>query len=308
MPECYTYIHTAMQALIHSGHTVASPSAFRAGAIGLTPLYVYQLWKTRPRPRPNLPALAAKMRHEKTGAFLLALVRYAVTTTQQSYVLGFLTHYATDCTVNPYITAMAAPGAPYGIPDGRHILAPALDAELYFWDYKTRTVQLHASTPVLITEELAQVTSLLRDAIREVYHKNVPQVALADAFHANQTVRGMLLSPVGKLFLKVTNPTTHSAFGPLQYRTQPGKPLLPLPLTWTNPHSQVQMELTYPQLLTLAEQSGGICITAAMRYWLGTLEEEDLAQVFGSDDYDTGLPCAAPGSVAAAQHSQAPSA
>lgn len=291
MPECYTHIQTATGALGRSGHTVASSSAFRAGATGFAPFYLYQLWKARPRP--NLPALATRMRHEKTGGFLQTLVAYAATPTQQSYALGFLASYATDCIVNPYIAAMSATGAPYGMPDGKHILTAALDAELYYRDYKTRSIELHAAAPVLITEELAQVTCLLRQAIRQVYGKNVPLAALADAFHANYSVRRMLLSPAGRVALKITNPTTHSAFGPLKYRRQPGQPLLPLPLAWTDPFSGEKWEMTYPQLLTLAEQSGAVCITAAMRYWLGLLEETDLAEAFRNCDYDTGMPCAA---------------
>ncbi len=288
MPESYTLIYTASQALARSGNTVASPSAFRAGATGFAPFFLYQLWKKRPRP--NLPELAAHMRHEKTGEFLLALVRYATTATQQSYALGFLCCYTASCTLSPYSAAMSAPGAPYDLPDGNTILACALDTELYHRDYKTRTIQLHASTPVLLTEELAQVTALLRETIRAVYQKNVPQVALADAFHTNLLAHKMLLSAPGRLFLNITNPSTHSAFGPLRYRAQPGKRLLPLPATWVNPHSQVPVALTYPQLLSLAERSGAICITSAMRYWLGLLEESDLLEIFGNNDYDTGLP------------------
>lgn len=290
MPECYTYTHTAMQALIHSGHTVASYSAFRAGAVGFVPMYMYQLWQ--PIPRPDLPALATKMRHEKTGDFLLALIRYAVTSTQQSYVLGFLAHYATDCTLNPYITAMSLRGAPYGFLNGKDTFAAALDTQLYFQDYKTRKIHLHASTPVLITDELAQISSLLRHAIQDVYKKNLPQVALADAFHYNLFVRQILHVPFGKIALAFTNKTIKSSFGSLKYRTQKGKKLLQLPKKWANPYTKAQMDLSCSQLLTLAEQSAGVCVGAAMRYWLGTLEEENLAEVFRNDDYDTGLPCA----------------
>lgn len=294
MPECYTHVHIATQALMRSGNTVASLPAFIAGANGPDPLFNFQLWKRRRKP--NLPALAARMHHEKTGDFLLALIRGATTPAQQSYVLGFITHYTTDCTLYPYIAAMSAPSQPYKEHDGRYLLAASIDAELHYRHYKTRLVALNAGTPVLITDELAQVCHLLREAIDAVYGYDVSLLALADAFHDNRSIRRLLLSKTGaKRFLyRLAQPAKASKYGgPLAARMQPAAPLRRLPQLWVNPYSGEEANLTFDEVLAVAEQTGAVCVTAAMHSWLGSLSDEKLAVILGSNDYYTGLPCKA---------------
>ena len=64
-----------------------------------------------------------------------------------------------------------------------------------------------------------------------------------------------------------------------------------LPDAWINPYTGEEMALTLPEVIALAEQTGAICLTAAMRYWLGTFSEDKLAAVLGNNQYHTGLPC-----------------
>lgn len=292
MPECYTHVYLANQALMRSGNTVASIPAFIAGANGPDPLYMYYIWKKNRKP--NLPALAYKMHHQDTGAFLLALLRGATTPVQQSYALGFVSHYVTDCTLNPYIDAMASKGFPFAVPNGRWLMGAALDSTLYYRDYRTLQVPLHAGTPVLITDDLAQVITLLRDAFAEVYGLDIPLLALADAYHHNSFIRKMLISkshlkaPVLRLMQKGR---AVRYGGPFTARMQPAKKLPRLPQNWTNPHSGDEMKLLLDEVLALAEQTGAICLRAAVRYWLGELSEEKLAATLGNNDYTTGLPC-----------------
>ncbi len=291
MPECYTYVYLANQALTRSGNAVASQPAFIAGANGPNPLYMYRIYKKKREP--NLPALAARMHREKTGQFLHALIRYATTPAQQSYALGFITHYTTDCTLYPYMAAMSVAGAPYAGEQGRYEMACALDSTLYHRDYKTLLVPLHAATPVLITEELAQVCALLREAVADVYQQQLPLIAFSDAFHDNLAMHKLMISRTGlkKPLLSIIEPSGLPHYdGPLAARTQPGKMLKPLPDSWVNPFSNKSMNLTFDEVVAAAVQTGALCVTAVMRYWLGDFSEDKLIAVLGNNDYYTGMP------------------
>ncbi len=288
MPECYTHSYIATQALMRSGLTVASRPAFMAGANGPDPLFMYQPWKKKRHP--DLPALADKMHREKTGEFLEVLLHYAVTPVQQSFALGFLTHYTTDCTFFPYLAAV---GKGAGVGKIQHGIEAALDSKLYYQDYKTYTVPLHAGTPVLITEDLAQVTSLLHEAIKTVYGIDIPAVALADMYHDNLYVRRMLVAKPGpkRLLVKFMEARGGGNYHrDYSNRVQPAKPLGSLPEKWVNPYTKEEMNLTLAELLALAEQTGAVCMAAAMKFWLGELEDENLPKLFGNNNYYTGLP------------------
>lgn len=292
MPDCYTHVYVATQALMRSGLTVASTPAYMAGANGPDLFFMYQAHKKMPKP--NLRALAAKMHREKTGDFARALISNAVTPVQQSYTLGFITHYTTDCTLNPYIAAMAGEGMPYNEKLGRCKMENALDSKIYFDLYKTRCVALHAGTPVLITQDLSQVCTLLRDAIKEVYEVELPLVVLADAFHENVKMRKKLYSSTGfkRFFRRLFETERPEKYGaPLSCRMQPAPKLRRLPEKWVNPYTSEEMDLNLDEVLSLAVQTGAVCITAAMHYWLGRLTDEKLISVLGNNNYCTGLPC-----------------
>lgn len=296
MPECYTHSYIATRALMRGGSVAASFPAFLAGANGPDPLFAYHAWKRKPEP--NLEALAKRMHREKAGTFLTTLVQLAMTPAQQSYALGFLSHYAADCVLNPYVSAMSLKGAPYGMQRGYQWMQSAIDSQLYYQDYRTRLVPLHAGTPVLITDDLAQVTSLLRDAVLQAYGMDVPPVALADTFHNNLTVRKFLISPHGgkKFLARVMEPVLFGKKGgdKILSRMQPAKPLKKLPATWTNPYTHEETNVTLEELILLAEQVGAGYIVAALEFWLGNIDGAQLATVVGDNNYYTGLP---PGAV-----------
>lgn len=295
MPECYTHAYIATHALMRSGQTVASHPAFLAGANGPDPLAMHQFWKRQGRG--ELPELSSRMHKEKTGEFLNALVQYAITPVQQSYVLGFLTHYTTDCTLNPFIAAMSMTGAPYEGPHGARKLKTALDSALYHKDYKTYLVPMHAGTPVLITEDLAQVSSLLHEVILNVYELDIPAIALADTFHDNSNVRKYLVakSGVSRGWKYFSTPFRIGAkrANNLLSRMQPGQPLKNLPGHWVNPFTGEELNLTLDEVVALAEQTGGACIAAAMHFWLGEIQEGQLKEILGDNNYYTGLPIGA---------------
>lgn len=298
MPDRYTHSYIATQALSRSGQVVFSRTAFSAGANGPDPLYAFQPW--RREKNPNLPALAQRMHTESTGQFLNTLVRLAVTPVQQSYVLGFLTHYAADCTVRPYVEAMCRPGQPYaGGVQAHSRMQASLDSTLYYQEYRTYLVPLHAGTPVLITEELAQVVSLLHDAILDVYGVDIKATALADSFHNNLTQRKILISRSGvkKVLVSLVERVVYSgkdAKGKLRSRMQPAPPLKKLPVQWVHPYTGEERDQTTDELLLEAREVGAVYIAAAMQFWLGDIDAEHLARVLGNMNYYTALDSSLP--------------
>lgn len=296
MPECYTHGYVAAQALVRSAQVVASHPAFLAGANGPDPLVFYKFWHAKPQP--NLLALAEKMHHEKTGEFLNTLVKLSITPVQQSYALGFLTHYASDCVLHPYFAAMCQRDGPYQRPNGERWLASSFDSALYYKNFKTHTVSLHAGTPVLVGEDLAQVANLLHEVILLVYEKDVPVVVLSDTFHDNLAVRRQLISKRSgrKVMAGLAERLIFSKKGKdwIRSRIQPAPPLKPLPETWTNPYTGQTHNITAEEVLVEAENAGAMCVTAAMDYWLGNIDAPQLEQILGNNDYFTGLPADLP--------------
>ena len=53
--------------------------------------------------------LGNRMHEENTGAFLHSLMTRVSTRPQVEYALGFLSHYATDTVMHPYVCALCQP-------------------------------------------------------------------------------------------------------------------------------------------------------------------------------------------------------
>lgn len=290
MPYSYTHAYIAHRALTRSGHIAASNPAFLAGVNGPDALFAFAY--RRQTPKPNLPALAQRMHTEQTGAFLQQLVLLAVTPVQQSYVLGYATHCAADALLNPYIQAMSQSGKPYGQKQGKLCMEAALDATLYYKDYRTYLVPVAAGAPALLAEELAQVTGLLRAAVLQVYRADIPPVALADTYHDNYRYKKLLYSRFGAkkalvsllaLFVPARNR------GSLKAAMQPAKPLKSLPSGWVNPYTRQAQNQTLEELLQQAQEAAGVYITTIVQYWLGQVGAAHLAKVLQGRNLYTGL-------------------
>lgn len=292
MPDCYTHTLLGTRALMRCGQTVANWPAFIAGANGPDVLYADRFW--RRGKKKNLPALAKRIHTENTGVFLAALVQLAMTPAQQSYALGFLSHYAADCIVHPFVKAMCAPGAPYHGPKGKLRMQASLDSTLYYQDYKTYLVPLHAGSPVLISDSLAQVSSLLHEALLRAYAVDVPVVTLSDAFHHNLQMHKWLISRTGikKVFVPLLGTVLRGGNQrkEIQSRMQPAPPLKTLPQRWQNLYTNQWAEQTLEELLLEAQEASAVCIAGAMRFWLGKINAAQLAFVLGDNNYYTGMP------------------
>ena len=78
------------------------------------------------------------MHEEQCGAFLRSLVFRAFTPAQRSYVMGFLTHYAADATLHPYVAAQTAPGGVFARPYGHGFCEVAMDSWFHQTDQAAR--------------------------------------------------------------------------------------------------------------------------------------------------------------------------
>ncbi|MDL2253071.1 hypothetical protein LJC49_03250 [Ruminococcaceae bacterium OttesenSCG-928-I18] len=301
MPDSYTHVNIALQALLRGGQAVASLPCYIAGANGPDPFHMYQFW--RRNRQPDLSALADRIHREQTGRFLAAMLDLAITPEQQSYTMGFLTHYTTDCTLYPYIAALGDAGFFKGKRERLQFEA-SIDSELFYGNYRTRTVPLYAATPMLLTDDLGQVTQLLHESLLATYGVDIPVVDLADAFHDNVSVRKAMISPRGvkKTWAKLVAPlrTGSKNAMPMLARFQPGKPLPPLPEKWKNPYSGEEMHLRFEEVILLAEQTAAAAVVAAMRYWLGEIDGAKLLSILGDNNYYTGQPNPPPGTPARA--------
>ena len=103
MPEGYTHVRTARKAAETIHYKIQCPAAFAAGANGPDSFFCFEIWKKRAKRRYDLPGLGSRMHEEKTGAFLRSLCANVKTRPQVEYTLGFLSHYAADTVVHPFI-------------------------------------------------------------------------------------------------------------------------------------------------------------------------------------------------------------
>lgn len=292
MPDSYTHVAIAQQALLRSGQVTASEACYTAGANGPDPLYFFELGKRHKQP--DLPAIGRRIHKEKTGDFLSCLLLFSITPQQQSFTQGFLAHYITDCTLNPYIAAMGDKGF-FRSKRERLRFEASIDSELFYRRYRMRHVPAFLSAPRLTAEDLGQVASLLHDAILDTYGEDVPIVALSDAYHSYELLRERMAAPSGlrRFFTKLTAPLRYGGQAlSVTGRLQPAPALPPLPEDWQNPYTAEAVHLTFDEVVAVAESTAGVVLAAAMRYWLGQVSDEKIREIVGDNNYYTGRPCA----------------
>ena len=197
MPEGYTHVRTARKAAETIHYKIQCPAAFAAGANGPDSFFCFEIWKKRTKRRYDLPGLGNRMHEEKTGAFLRSLCANVKTRPQVEYTLGFLSHYAADTVVHPFICAMCAPGQPYAGKGGHGYLEIALDSTLHAEDTGSALVPVDDVSPLPTGEELADITALLHTCLLETYGEDIPVEYLADAFWHTYRLRGLFPSKHG---------------------------------------------------------------------------------------------------------------
>lgn len=290
MPEAYTHIRIARDALQQSGQKVSSMNAYEMGANGPDPLFAYHVL-SRNDPI-NLAMLGNRMHKEQCGAFLRALIFRAWTQTQRSYVLGFLTHYAADSLMHPYVEAASRKGGQFEGEHGHGFCEVALDSYFYYEDTNQKAVPAKEVAPPLYTAELAEVVELLHAAILEVYDEELSRESLADAFHDFRWLHGIFCSPKGgkkKLVWLVERLILQNPGYGMSHMTPAEIPAEGFTNQWRNPYTKIQQNTSPQQLAQDAAKTAAEYIKAACGYWQGLGTKERLASVIGDRSYLTGL-------------------
>ena len=248
-----------------------------------------------------LPHLGSALHHQKTGAFLRALIRNAQTPVQKDYALGFLCHYATDTTFHLFVYAHSLRS------DGTFSSTVHCTLEHTFdsWLYKQRTGR--RDTPQHMTgframknPQRAQVAQLLSLTLAQVFPEFPVSAALCRrVFSDCVLVTRLLASPHGVKYCVLG-----AVAAPLRLRDKLHSHMVPRRLPeydapnacrqpWRSPFEAdgaVRFESAqerYSASLVRARE----CIGAARSYWDGAIDEAALSRVIGSNSYDSGLPC-----------------
>lgn len=331
MPEGYVHVCIARQAAQAAGWPVRCAPAFMAGANGPDMFYCFEAWKPAAARRMDLPGFGDRLHGERTGAFLRALHRYAVTPAQQDYFMGFLAHYAVDCTVHPYVVAVTQSGMPYAGPGGHGYFEIALDSFVHKHCTGDGAVPVDDICPPLPGEAMAQVAAQLRRAAAEVFGEELPAELVADAFAHNHMLRGLfqsrlhikyglfwLLEPLfggrGRITCHIS---PRDLYGQTQQDKRAGRTL---PAPWADPctgqvhpedlwqllrRAQHNTDALFQQLLAAGGMTPGTAGTLPQPGPAGPLAE--FWQAVGSADYVTGTatPASAQGAVCAPQQQAA---
>ena len=297
MPEGYTHVRTANRAAALAQLEIAHPAAFACGANGPDIFFCYRAWKSGEKRGENLPELGARMHDENTGAFLRALVKYAATPAQRSYALGFLSHYAADCTVHPYVVCVTEEGGPYAGPGGHGYFEIAVDSFLHEQDTGKAAVPVDDTTPRLAGAALAEVGALLQKSLREAFGVTVSREALADTFWHTRALRRMFVSRFRiKYALFWLVEPAFGGRGAVTGHITPARlvgtgkhPKGSLPCPWTHPFTGEEQTDDLNALLEKAEKRSAAYLLAAKGYWDGRLSMEKLSTLLGSASYLSGL-------------------
>lgn len=290
MPESYTHLRIARRALQLAGLEAADPAAFLWGSNGPDTLFCYRVWRSKKNRGEDLPTLGSRLHRENTGLFLRSLIRNANTPSQKSYVLGYLTHYAADCTLHPYIFALTKEGEPFAKPGGHGYLEIGIDSLLHEQDTGDAAVPFAENTPLFTGEALAGASALLQSAAADSLGVTVSREALADSFWHTRLLRHLFVSRHGGLYGLCW--LTEPLFGGRGFVTGHITPAAlehPLPDDWTHPVTGQKNTGGLQALLQKAEERASTYLLAADACWKGQLGLDRVCELLGSRCYDTGL-------------------
>lgn len=297
MPEAYTHLRCAQAGAQQAHIRPEDWVAFAAGANGPDVFFSYRCWLPAARRGQDLPALASRLHKQNTGTFLRNLLDRAVTPAQRSYAMGYLTHYAVDTMLHPYVAAVTAPGEVYDQPGGHGYMEAALDSFVHQQDVGDGAVYVRDCFPRVTGARLAQLGVLLQNTLRDTYDLDVTREALADTFHHTWYWRRMFVSRLGikRGFFWLVESfvggrghiTGHMT--PAHLKGIGEEAPKKLPDIWQNPFNGETVNRDLFELLEQAEQRSAAYLLAAQEYWQHRLTPEQLGRILGSMSYDTGL-------------------
>lgn len=260
MPESYLHVRCARNAGLRSGVPKYDLPATVAGAAGPDILFYYL-------GLPSLARLGGRMHHERCGPFLTALIRGADSDSTKGYVLGFLSHNATDATLHPWITADREVHA---------LLEQRIDS-LYLLRDKGRSVPQPGDCMARLRPDKAmEIGALLSRCVCEVYGVHVQAGAFAKAFRDFYRCKRWFNDATGRK-------------GRIAGRAERALRLAPGTVSGhllTGVPSEENEALD--KLVAQAEALGAEFMTAAVSWWAGELGPLELARRVGSRNYLTG--------------------
>lgn len=195
MPSGYLHSRCATIAAERADIAITNKEAYQLGAHGPDPLFTLGIFPLRPKSKPKP---YGKMLHTaRTGLFLSALCALAANRSdvEKAFAMGFLTHYALDSAVHPYVNAHSL--------DAKGEYQSALHTRLEnSWDVlysgrmgmeKTPHSQSEAAVNAKACWEAA--AELLSDAARAVYPENLlPAEEFIEAFEGAEKLGRLLRS------------------------------------------------------------------------------------------------------------------
>lgn len=290
MPEGYTHISTGEKALLKSGVLIYDRAAFCAGTQGPDPLFFFNVW--RKTVTPDLHGLGSVMHNEKTGKFLMALIKNAKTKYLKSYVMGFLTHYATDKNAHPYVNWVTTrDDAPYNIKQGHGFFEIALDGELHLAEHGARLVPLSHSTLLPPKADIYDISVLLHVTIKEVYGLDIKIYDIYKSFLDMKLIRKLVRSRFGimRKVYKAVEVKVLKNDGYILSHLTPAQPLKPLPPTWENDFLGEIISGGIEDCLKNAVLEGANFLTATNSFWEDKLSQNELLDIIGNRSYETNL-------------------
>lgn len=299
MPEGYTHVRTALKAAGLIGYTPASEDVLAVGANGPDSLFCYKIWKKAARRDVDLPTLGNIMHRSRTGEFLCALVTTAKSPYEKDYALGFLSHYACDTLVHPYVYAVMAQGQPYHRRGGHGYFEIALDSHLHKLDHGRAMVPVKHSSPRLVGTQKAETVNLLKRCIAAVYGRDIPAEKFNDALAYATLIRWATPSRTPLRLRKGLFWLVEPFFGGRGFITGHSSPArlrgirpgdkVKLPAPWVDPFTGEEHDEDIMGLLERAERMSAAYMIVAQQYWEGKITERRLAAVLGSKSYSNGL-------------------
>lgn len=296
MPSGYLHYRCARDAAATANLRIPQQIAFSLGTQGPDPLFTLGIFPLRlsSKSKPY-----GKMLHTtRTGRFLTALCTLAHDRGPicQAYAMGFLTHYALDATVHPYVYAHSVdPKGGYSSP--LHMRLEKHWDALYYWRDGLKGTPVAMPGVIEAKAHWPVIASLWADAIAAVYPVHVAKEEILEALESTASA----------------NRLTHSAHG-IKYglmffieRVILRKPyMITAQMTPRRPmrgdientshrpwHPPAEPSRTRQEglgeLLATATARASELLVAASAYFDGGLTADALGEIIGDAGYDTGL-------------------
>lgn len=289
MPEAYTHVRIARNALKALEIDCDCNAAFEMGANGPDPFFAYQVFSKAPLF--PMQALGQRLHKESCGVFLSNMVQLSKTDSQKWYTLGFLTHNAADALIHPYVAFITGASQRYNRPCGHGFFEIAFDCTLYKKDFGTRCISEKHTAPQLTPLQLAEIATLMRDCMLVTFNEELSIEGVVDSFHDFRTLHKLFISRYGFKkaigFLAETFVLRKPGYA-LSHMT-PAKLSKHLPDKWQNPYTNETIDGGAFDLLLPAEQVSMAFIKCAFAFWNKQLSIVQLNRLIGDHSYETGL-------------------